>query len=445
MADEGSGDGGVEILGPDPGDPGFDRSPTAETSESLFTPRSSRLLIIGGVVAVVLALAVISRPGGDSTEDAATSEIRQVEPAEQDQDTGERADAEDGPPGDEDGSQADEDPENAVTAPEEPPPPPQLPSLRSDLPDELAGTLLIASRDRMLVGVRWEDSTLEDLPFPELPVDVADETAGEVAEVRPVGHELFMRTGVGLLQLTGTEIFERPANLRTLLPSDSGLTFVVDEPQPEQVVFALPAPDADPVSQLEPLLYAGDLTLIGQWRGQMLVAKAGKVWLMTGESLDGTPATVGSLVAEGEVLVYDGAHLAMLRCSAPADCRIDVGPPDNPRRMSIPVPEQLAGRDPAGWGPSTTISADGRHVAVVDDVGAFSAPLLIDMQLAETTVGSDIVNGDSPLAWSPDGRFLTYAFGDDLVLRDELLQRVYRIDIDRPIDHLVWVDDKPEV
>ncbi|MEM9650727.1 MAG: hypothetical protein AAGA65_01435 [Actinomycetota bacterium] len=445
------GEPGVEFLEAEPSAFRLNPEPTKEVSESLLSSSTSRFLALGAIGIVLIALAIMSRPGGDDPFDQLpTADQQQIlerrnegnDTAEPDAaaDTGAAsADAGDGTADGEstageriDGAVIGEVPSGTGTesAAEALPP---IPRLRGDLPETLTGTIHITGRDGSLVSVDTTAGEINELP---IYADVNGEPVA-VSTMQQVGPELIMAGEGTLLQLEANGVEGTGANLVGLLPSTDGLTVVTNGGDGRQV-FLVPPFDSGQTDEVFAVMVPSDLTLVGRWGQELLVEKAGKLWLL---DLDGN---VGPAITDGQFLSYDGQYLAMLRCDGSLECRLEVGTPDQPNRTVLAIPEQLAGRDAAAWGPSITITEDGQRLALVDDVGAFTAPLTIDLGTAAVTEGTDIVNGDSPLAWSPDGSVLAYAFGDDLVLWELGRDRRYRIDIDREIELMVWASDPPD-
>lgn len=419
--------------------------PTEAVSESLLSSSTSRILALGAVGVVLVALAIMSRPGDQNAFDQLpTSDQQQIlerrgladDPAEDgsaDEVGGSGTENVDGTGSDGAGSEADSGSASTDAASSTPPPPP-IAGLRSDLPETLTGTLHITGSDGSLVSVHWAEATIDELPLPD--PDNAGTTAVHAMQLS--GQDLILAGDQTLFQLTGNGLQATSADLIELLPTDTGLTVVAPTNDGGREIFLVPPPGGpESVDTVALRDVPGDVVLIGRWNQRLLATKAGKVWLLD------TDGTTGSAITDGQLLSFDGRYLVMLRCDGQLLCRLEAGPPDQPDRVVLPVPEQLTGRDPTGWGASVTVAADGQRLALVDDIGAFSTTLSIDLDTGVVTEGTDIVNGDSPLAWSPDGQVLAYAFGDDLVLWDRSTDQRYRIDIDREIDLLLWAADPP--
>ncbi len=441
-SDDSIADPGVEFLESEPS--AFRLSkPTEEVSESLLTSSTSRYLALGAVGVVLIALAIMSRPGSDEAafEQLPTADQREIlerrglgednndtlgtDPARDRDDLDETDDA--SASGGADGEAATNN-GTEQEADSEPAPPPPIPRLRSDLPAELDGVLYITGTDGSLVAVDWAKGEATETPFPaEVTIDDA-----EIPVLQLNGVEVIMAAGDSLLQVTPAGLESSPADIAELLPTNGGLAVVAAGEGGQRMAFLVPVPGREPPESVIERTLTGDLDPVGRWNDQLVVQKAGKTWLLDVQG-DG-----GRLLTDGQLMSFDGQHLVTFACNGPTECRIQVGTPDQPASVSVAVPENLVARDSSAWGPSATVSDDGRRLAIVDDTGAFSAPTVVDLTTEEVTVGTDIVNGNSPLMWSPDGRFLTYAFGDDLVLWDIDLDERYRIDIDRQIGRMLW-------
>ncbi len=218
----------------------------------------------------------------------------------------------------------------------------------------------------------------------------------------------------------------------TLRPADSGIVLITDDSQTREVIISSLLADGG-----EALTLGYDVQLLGAWQGRPLIYKAGAVWLL---DVNGN----AELVTEGVLGGYDGHHLVMVRCNNPQNCRIEVGPPNQPALRSVPVPENFANRSIESWTTSVAVSRDGTRLAVVDRRGV-SLPTWIDMDTGVDTTRSESVNHDSPVVWSPDGRWLAYAFGDDIIVWDTEGNQSWRIFVDRPISHLAWTSDTEDV
>lgn len=140
----------------------------------------------------------------------------------------------------------------------------------------------------------------------------------------------------------------------------------------------------------------------------------------------GGPGTIGvvepsgsaRLVAHGDPLTSDGEHIAWLDCTADDRCAIVLGTVDDPDRVrTMLAPEDL----PAGvYGPPAgAFSPDGRWLALpVSPAGAAPGILVLDTTTgvqARRLPGQPGAASRTPLAWSPDSRWLVAATGDDLV------------------------------
>jgi hypothetical protein len=204
-SDDSIADPGVEFLESEPS--AFRLSkPTEEVSESLLTSSTSRYLALGAVGVVLIALAIMSRPGSDEAafEQLPTADQREIlerrglgednndtlgtDPARDRDDLDETDDA--SASGGADGEAATNN-GTEQEADSEPAPPPPIPRLRSDLPAELDGVLYITGTDGSLVAVDWAKGEATETPFPaEVTIDDA-----EIPVLQLNGVEVIMAAG----------------------------------------------------------------------------------------------------------------------------------------------------------------------------------------------------------------------------------------------------------
>ncbi|MEM9134614.1 MAG: hypothetical protein AAGA59_14460 [Actinomycetota bacterium] len=195
---------------------------------------------------------------------------------------------------------------------------------------------------------------------------------------------------------------------------------------------AASAPDGAPdLLSTEVWDVPGHPNVIGQWNGALVVERAGSVWL-----LDAAGTAVD--VADGQVLSYDGKHLARLDCDGPVACTIKVGPPDAPDRYAAPLPEELTPLGQDLWASSVAVSPEGDRLAVVVREGGLSQPMVIDLGTGEVQKLQEIIRHDSPLVWSPDGEWLAYRVLDDIKVWRLSAQRSWLIPVDRELQTLLW-------
>lgn len=131
-------------------------------------------------------------------------------------------------------------------------------------------------------------------------------------------------------------------------------------------------------------------------------------------------------IAHGEALASDGVHLARLDCSAGLACAVVIGTVSEPDQVEV----QLAPTDrPAGLSgvPGGAFSPDGRWFALPLHRGSRNRPIddsSISIISVATGVevlrlpGSPLRPLNSPMAWSPDGRWLALSTGSRVQLWD---------------------------
>lgn len=435
----------VEFLEAEPSAYRLSETRTAK-GPGLFESNSAKLLGFGGLAVVLLAIALMSRPGDQDPFDQLPAdkqqEIRQrqsgLDPQAQD-----GVDQQTQPLGDDvafgqsrttlstplpqpsptpdrptplrsDTDEADAEGGVAVLPP--------VPDLRTDLSAEMPDLLYIYGEANSVVQIRRSDDRPLELELP------AGDRPGAMTVSRSDELPLVLSPDGLTAVLPDGTLESSPIEAQMLLPADDGIVLVSESTQTREVIISSLLDDD--AGRIE-LGY--DVDLLGAWQGRPLIHKAGAVWLL---SADGGLESV----TEGVPVAYDGLYLTMVRCNRPDDCRIEVGPPDQPSLRSVPVPENFAGRAIESWTTSVSVSRDGSRLAVVDRRGV-SLPTWIDLDTGIDTTRSESVNHDSPVVWSPDGRWLAYAFGDDVIAWDTEANQSWRIFVDRPISHLAWTLD----
>ncbi|MGH1493086.1 MAG: hypothetical protein ACRBK7_27435 [Acidimicrobiales bacterium] len=416
-----------------------------------FSATSSRVVGLGALILGLVALVLISRPdgedpvsqlsyeqqleilarqsqaqGADTTDpdlvqdDAAAAEVASTSTLPQPSPTPDAvrplggADADDG----------------SANANANLPVPPLPLTLSPELPDTLvayggAGSMVVVERSQ---------------PQPEeVLFDLSDERAASATMLAgdpQFGAPVIVSAQQFGVARTERELVARLLAVDDLLPSDDGLALVRTNLARQEVWLATYEQiNNDPVDG-SPLVFGNDLELLGGWQGKVLAHKGGTIWL-----LDGTGES--EPVVSGVPLGYDGRYLSVVQCPMPDACVVTVGPVDQPELRSVPVPEEFADRAIESWSGKATPSPDGTRLALVDGEGV-ALPALIDLSTGELLRRFESVDGDSPVAWSPDGRWLAYAFNYNIVIWDTALDETWQIFINRQMSSLVWLDDGPD-
>ena len=460
--DKGESSDPVEFLEAEPS--AYRLSQAQKKPPPAMSSTAAKALVLGAAGVVLIALAIMSRPGDQDPasqlsveeqllrqREAAAAELLDEEGALADETT------DDGTAGDETGEDSIVDPEDAEDAEDSASAEidaafdaeaaadaesaseagqsgtglaatlPPIPELRADLPEDFPGVLFGYGPQESVVTIR------RSVPTPVESLLDAD-GGGPAGMVQTSPSEVAVFTGGRLFSLPttgGVEQSELPDG--TVHPGDDGFLVLLEQDRQRQA-FVLGGPGTEDVEPGAPIDVGNDVTVLGSWAGQALVYQASKVW-----SLD--DADQATAVTDGVLVDYDGTHLAMVRCDRPSACRIEVGTPAQPSRRSVPVPETLAGRDIALWASIGAVSPDGTKLAIVDHRGAVQLPTWIDLETGEAQTVSESVDPASPVVWSPDGRWLAYSFADDLLVWDTELQRTWRIFLGRDIDDLAWLVD----
>jgi hypothetical protein len=240
-------------------------------------------------------------------------------------------------------------------------------------------------------------------------------------EIRVDGHEL-VSTASGV---------RRQIDLSEVVPDLAGSVLVVSADGSGATASAT---SLDGDGGAEPILWelsGPEVEVLGLWRDALLVRRGAHTWLL--EEGGGS-----RLVTSEQVLTFDGRNLSVLACPRLDQCRIEVGPPDDVQRRSIPLPESLARLAPSAWTTSLAISPDGSHLAASVAHGALSLPMVIDLDTGESLSLADGMNRQAPVAWSPDGQWLAYVYTDDVMVWPITGERSWRITLDRQLDVLLW-------
>lgn len=126
------------------------------------------------------------------------------------------------------------------------------------------------------------------------------------------------------------------------------------------------------------------------------------------------------LVARGMAVATDGQRLAWMQCAEDLSCVINIGTLDDPEQVRIALDPTVL---PAGFFglPTGTFSPDGRWLALplhessrgLEDVTVSVIDTTTGTE-AYRTEGSSRTPFNTPLAWSPDSRWLIFVSGSDL-------------------------------
>lgn len=251
----------------------------------------------------------------------------------------------------------------------------------------IRGELLIVEDDEKLAPDTFNLSWI--IPGVEGEVD------GEDAEERP---------GVLLVDLAPSS----PTAVWT--PIDSGDTSA------DRIEWALPGPSVD---------------VVGVWGDELLLERANRIWLVAS---NGSTRPVG----EGQLLAFDGEHLARLVCDGVGVCSLAVGSPDDPNARTLDLPEWLERGPDALWTPTVAISPDGTRLAMAGPNGGISSPLIVDLETGVTTPLADGINRQAAMSWSPDGRWLAYVYTDDVMVWSLDEGRSWRVTVNRELQNLLW-------
>ncbi len=407
----------IELLAP--GTQGLGAEPIT-TYESVTTDRPGesvfgqpRVVVPLSILAIVVALAAISRPGPPVEEPGPQTTLPTPTTVAQPDPIG-----------------ADDAVDTVVALPD------FGDSLPADLPGLISGyddrgSLVIIDRDaegptEHALGVNLTNTA----PATVVMVDGAP-PVGFVQELVFNGRQLEFRLSRDEPDpsIALTEIIPDASVDVLFLYRGNSVTQVVSATAPAS---AASAPDGAPdLLTADVWEVPGHPNVIGQWEGDLLVERAGSVWL-----LDPDGGTTD--VADGQVLSYDGNHLARLDCDGPTTCTIRVGSPIDPDRHAVPLPDELTLLGQDLWASSVAVAPDGDRLAMVVQRGGLSQPVIIDLETGAVEQLSEIIGHDAPLVWSPDGEWLAYRVLDDIKVWRLSAQRSWLVAVDRELQTLLW-------
>ena len=406
-------DPSLELLGPGSFAPAAERS---EETVARGPDRRPTVVAAGAVLALLVAFALLSRPGDPTPGDEPDAAGR-----------AERA----GPDGGSGPGTTERDAVAARLALRD------IPAFDSGLPDDLPGVISGIDGNGLFVMIdRSADKPTESAlgPLVSRP-DQQPATWLGIPGTPLIGLD-------GEVTVNGTELSSdssgvlRHVDLLAVVPDGSGSVLVVtaggtadpDGGRSAVTARSVPLDGGGSVSWQVP---SPAVEILGQWRESLLVRRGTHTWLL---AVDGAT----SPVTTEQVLSFDGRNLALLACDGVEQCQLRVGTPDDPGRRSVPLPASLAELDPAAWTTSLAISPDGSRLAASVDYGVLSLPMVIDLDSGETRTLADGMNRQAPVVWSPDGAWLAYVYTDDVMVWPVSGERSWRITLDRPLDVLVW-------
>lgn len=282
-----------------------------------------------------------------------------------------------------------------------------------DVTSETAGTgslLPDTPRDLRIVAVDGSELLLIDTGSgARRRVRVAPVTLAGVVSV--VGDSVVVNAGSDVVRVTDGEL--RPVRLAE-----------------DHLVVPTVADDAVWVFSGETPYADGTATLLGlDGRVRDRVALPAVALPLTGTAerlLVNTPGAVtavdgggGEIVARGTALATDGTRLAWLDCDGGLSCAIVMGTVDDPEQVHTTLD---AADLPAGFAglPVGAFSPDGRWLALpryrTEGRGRLQQ---VVVTVVDTTTGAEVFRADgaavrpygTPLAWSPDSRWLVFVSG----------------------------------
>lgn len=406
----------VELLEPDSLGFSDDHTTSSETVGSASVGGdpsvNPKVVIPASILAIVVALAIFSRPGPPVRldEESQTTVPTTAVPTTS-------------VPG-----------QTTVTASRQPPATQAVPTfdenVTADIPGvisafDAAGSLIVIDRQQF----RPEENRLE-LQF----TDVSPATVLMVNGAPPIGLVQRLSFDGSAIQIElNQDRFVNPSfRLSDIIPDLDGKVLLLNRGNNAMTVTLAPVafdnPDGGQVLQWE---VPGQPNVLGYWQDQLVVERADRIWLLD-ESLDATD------VATGRVLTFDGEHLARLVCQSPISCELRVGPPDDPDRRSVALPRDLAVLSEGDWVEGIGISPDGDRLALSVRQGGLSLPTIVDLETGELRKLADGMNHRSPVVWSPDGEWVAYLYTDDVMVWRLEAGRSWRVAVNREMVSLLW-------
>jgi hypothetical protein len=308
-----------------------------------------------------------------------------------------------------------------------------VPTFESNLPENLPGvisgfdergSLLVINRVR-----RGPDETTMGLePEPDRP---STQLAVYGSDLVGFGADVLIRGELLVVEDDDTIIADT-FNLSRLAPGqDGGVLVVENEPGSAAATWTPLGPGDGALGELEWALPSPSVEVVGVWGEELLVQRANRIWLL---DQNGGTRSVG----DGQILAFDGQHLARLVCDGINDCSLAVGAPDDPGARTLDLPDWLVSAPDSLWAPTVAISPDGTRLAMAGPNGGISSPLIVDLETGVTTPLADGINRQAAVAWSPDGRWLAYVYTDDVMVWSLDEGRSWRITVNRELQNLLW-------
>ncbi|MCP3989080.1 MAG: hypothetical protein GY724_08395 [Actinomycetia bacterium] len=309
-----------------------------------------------------------------------------------------------------------------------------IPLFDENVPEDLPGVISAIDAQGSLIIIDWtelrpRENRLEmELIDDEPKASLALTGAPFLAVNRDLSHSQTR------IVVSNQDRFLDPSfDLADLVPDRTGTALIVSHSNSGQTVTMIPL-DWDGVD--ESAITSWDIPgnamdVLGSWQGQLLMHQANRIWLLDTD-LEAT------LVADGELLAYNGTHLALLRCDELGACQLLVGTPDAPDTHMVDLPEPLVPLAHRDWVGSIAISPDGSRLGASVRNGALSLPMVIDLTTGESQSLSDGMNHHAPVAWSPDGEWLAYVYTDDVMVWNIGLGRSWRVSVNREMERLMW-------
>ena len=309
-----------------------------------------------------------------------------------------------------------------------------IPVFNANLPEDLPGAISAIDAEGSLISIDWSRLRPSEN---RLQMDLVDDNpvaslAISGAATLDIGRALSISEGQ-ILVSHDDRFLDPGFEVADLAGDPTGSAVVVNYENNGQSVTLVPL-DWDGTGETQVTVWdlpSKATEVLGAWQGQLLLHQANRIWLLDADSQP-------RFVADGELLTYDGRHLARLRCDDLDVCQLLVGTPDAPDTYILDLPETLAPLPHGAWTGSIAIAPDGARLGASVRFGALSLPMVIDLATGETQSLPDGVNRQAPVVWSPDGEWLALVYIDDVLVWNIEQNESWRIDVNRELERLIW-------
>ncbi len=306
-----------------------------------------------------------------------------------------------------------------------------IPPFQGGPPEELPGVISAFDERGALLVIDRSQAAPQELLVDMVPVEASEaRSLLAIGPHTPTGFdgELSVRSHIVEVLGSGDEVVNG-VNLGVLAPEGEPPNLLLIEQRASTLGVTMFEPTSD--GPIATWTLTRGLDVLGSWGEELLLHRADRVWAL---AEDGTER----LIAEGQLLGFDGRYLVRLSCPAIDACDIIVGRVDEPEIHRVPLPEQFEELAVADWASSIAVSPDGNSLALSVRDGGLSLPTIVDLETGSYRQLGDGMNHRSPVAWSPDGEWLAYIFTDDVMAWKLDVDRSWRVTVNRELKTLAW-------